>query len=108
MASNVVLRHIIDLTGQGVVGTAQYTGSYTTGRCKTDKLTKIADEQPFHTDWGDVVGLYCLSTAAEGGTSRLASISTIYNELAQKRPDIIQVLAGNWAFDTYEFPPLGF
>jgi len=87
--SNIVLRHIVDLSAKGVIGTAQYT----------------ADSQPYHTDWGDVVALYCISEPAEGGASHLASVEQIYNELASARPDVIRVLSEKWAFDNFGAQP---
>jgi hypothetical protein len=60
-----------------------------------------ADKQVFHTDSGDVVSLFALSTAAEGGASRLASTWRVYNELAATRPDLIHTLSGDWEAELY-------
>ena len=62
------------------------------------------DKQVYHTDSGDVVSLLALSTAAEGGTSRLASSWRVYNELASTRPDLITTLAEDWIFGTGRSP----
>ncbi|KAF8890087.1 hypothetical protein BD779DRAFT_1469417 [Infundibulicybe gibba] len=73
-----VLSHIKDLTQthKGIGGPA-----YTT------------DKQVFHTDKGvDIVSLFALQTAAEGGTSRISSSWRVYNELAQ--PGL--TLSGPW------------
>lgn len=54
-----------------------------------------ADKQVFHTDSGDIVSLFALSTA-EGGASRLASTWRVYNHLAAERPDLIHTLSETW------------
>ena len=51
------------------------------------------------TDAGDIVSLFALSTAAEGGTSRLASTWRVYNELAATRPDLLETLSEPWLAD---------
>ncbi|CVL09167.1 hypothetical protein FPRO06_13377 [Fusarium proliferatum] len=55
-----------------------------------------ADKQVFHTDSGDIVSLFALSTAAEGGASRLASTWRVYNHIAATRPDLIHTLSERW------------
>jgi hypothetical protein len=46
----------------------------------------------FHTDFSDVVGLLCLSQAHSGGLSRIASATTVHNELARRYPEHLAVL----------------
>lgn len=48
--------------------------------------------QSFHTDSSDVVGLLCLNDAKEGGDSLLVSAETIYNEMREGRPDLLELL----------------
>ena len=81
-----MLNHIKDLS-QTSVATKIGAPAYTT------------DKQVFHTDTGDIVSLYALSTAAQGGESKLASSWRVYNELAKTRPDLITTLSENWDFD---------
>lgn len=84
--ADVVLNHIKDLSAtadQVRIGAPAYT----------------ADKQVFHTDSGDIVSLFALSTAAEGGTSRLASTWRVYNELAATRPDLLATLSEPWIAD---------
>ena len=85
--ADLVLNHIKDLSGlessKGRVGAPSYT----------------RDKQVFHTDEGDIVSLFALSAAASGGESKLASSWRVYNELAEKRPDLIRTLAGDWPHD---------
>ena len=61
-----------------------------------------ADKQVFHTDAGDIISLFVLQTAVEGGTSRISSSWRVYNELAETRPDLIQTLSESpgWVIDT--------
>ncbi|KAJ9130962.1 Taurine catabolism dioxygenase family protein [Pleurostoma richardsiae] len=86
--ADVVLAHIKDLTAQvnaGSIGAPAYT----------------TDKQVFHTDAGDVIALFALGEAAEGGQSYLSSSWRVYNELAASRPDLIRTLADPWAFDEF-------
>lgn len=84
--ADVVLAHIKDLTGRvdaGSIGAPAYT----------------TEKQVFHTDIGDVIALFALGTAEEGGESYLSSSWTVYNDLAATRPDLIRTLAEPWDFD---------
>jgi hypothetical protein len=49
---------------------------------------------PYHTDAADLVGLLCVRTARAGGLSSLVSSVTVYNEMLERRPDLVQVLMG--------------
>ncbi|KAK2053334.1 TfdA family taurine catabolism dioxygenase TauD [Colletotrichum caudatum] len=89
--ADVVLTHIKDLSlteEKGQIGSPAYT----------------ADKQVFHTDAGDIVSLFALSTAAEGGKSKLASIARVYNEIASTRPDLIRTLTEDWHFEVFGTP----
>lgn len=46
----------------------------------------------FHTDRCDVVGLFCIRQALEGGVSKLASSPQVYNEILKRRPDLHALL----------------
>ncbi|KAK4183243.1 high-affinity methionine permease [Podospora australis] len=86
--ADVVLAHIKDLTGlvdASKIGAPAYT----------------KDKQVFHTDVGDVIALFALGEAAEGGQSYLSSSWKVYNELAATRPDLIQTLSEPWAADGF-------
>ncbi|KAF3912455.1 hypothetical protein ABW20_dc0103813 [Dactylellina cionopaga] len=52
----------------------------------------------FHTDVGDILGLYAVELPASGGETLLASSSQAYNELAASRPDLLHELVQKWAF----------
>lgn len=89
--ADVVLNHIKDLSStheKASIGAPAYT----------------TDKQVFHTDVGDIVSLFALNTAAEGGKSRLASTWRVYNELAATRPDLIETLSQDWVADNFEDP----
>lgn len=86
--ADVVLAHIKDLSSgddKGAIGSPAYT----------------TDKQVFHTDSGDIVSLFALETALEGGASKLASTWRVYNEIARTRPDLIHTLSGNWDMEVY-------
>ncbi|KAF4468525.1 Clavaminate synthase [Fusarium albosuccineum] len=58
--------------------------------------------QPFHTDMCDILSMYVLDVADQGGESLLASSAMIYNEIAATRPDIIHVLSDDrWIHDDF-------
>ncbi|KAF8185728.1 taurine catabolism dioxygenase TauD [Pholiota molesta] len=88
-----VLSHIKDLSqlySKGAIGGPAYT----------------TDKQVFHTDQGaDIVSLFALEIAAEGGVSRISSSWRVYNDLAEKRPDLVQVLAQPWIVDEFGRDP---
>ena len=46
----------------------------------------------FHCDTCDVAALFVLRTSKEGGVSMVASCVAIHNEIATKRPDLLEVL----------------
>jgi hypothetical protein len=47
------------------------------------------DHQVYHTDAGDIISLFAIGVAEQGGK---------YNELAATRPDLIQTLSKDWVF----------
>ena len=53
-------------------------------------------ELDYHTDGSDVVGLLCRNTAKSGGLSRLASSVAIHNALLETRPELVELLYGNF------------
>ncbi|KAF8994584.1 hypothetical protein BDQ17DRAFT_1392391 [Cyathus striatus] len=84
-----VLAHIKDLTDTHptkVIGAPAYT----------------TDKQVYHTDVGDIIALFALETAADGGASRISSSWRVYNELAETRPDLIRTLSEPWPFDRFD------
>ncbi len=60
----------------------------------------------FHTDSCDVTGLFVLHTAKSGGLSKLASSVAVRNEIARRRPDLLDVLYEPfyWSWNTQEPP----
>lgn len=66
------------------------------------RLYKTRAAQPYHTDGSDVVGLLCLQTAAVGGASSIVSSVTVFNEVARRRPDLVDLLFEPFCFDLYE------
>ena len=81
-----VLAHIKDLSkthSAELIGAPAYT----------------TDRQVFHTDAGDIISLFALETAVEGGVSKISSSWQVYNDLAQNRPDLIDTLSKSWPFD---------
>lgn len=54
---------------------------------------------PFHVDGADVVGLLCLRPAKEGGASLLVSSTSIYNEILESSPELIDLMYEPLWFD---------
>lgn len=59
-----------------------------------------------HTDSCDVVALFVMRTAKEGGASKLASSVAVHNEILRKRPDLLEVLYQPfyWSWQGQEAP----
>jgi hypothetical protein len=51
-----------------------------------------AEEQNFHIDRCDVVALLCLRRAKSGGLSAIVSSMAVHNEMARRRPDLLDRL----------------
>jgi hypothetical protein len=60
----------------------------------------------FHTDSCDVTGLFVLHVAKSGGLSKLASSVAVRNEIARRRPDLLDVLYQPfyWSWNKQEAP----
>lgn len=56
------------------------------------RIYQTHERQGYHTDSCDIVGLLCLHPAKAGGLSSLVSSETIYNEIRNRRPDLLPVL----------------
>ncbi len=75
-----LLGHVYDL-GQGLSATNPNLRSYAT-----------AEGQKFHIDRCDVVALLCLRRAKSGGLSTIVSSMAVHNEMARRRPDLLERL----------------
>jgi hypothetical protein len=53
----------------------------------------------FHNDNCDIVGLLCFRQAKSGGSSRLASAMTIYNEVLREHPEYLEALTRGFHYD---------
>lgn len=56
------------------------------------RFYRTKERQDFHADGADLVGLLCLHRARTGGESRIVSSAAVYNELLERRPDLVEVL----------------
>jgi hypothetical protein len=61
-------------------------------RTPTGRGYRSRQELVFHADSCDVVGLMVLRTAREGGLSKVASSVAVHNEIARRRPDLLEAL----------------
>ncbi|MEQ9144180.1 MAG: TauD/TfdA family dioxygenase [Parvibaculaceae bacterium] len=53
------------------------------------RLYQTSANIEYHCDAADVVGLLCLKKAKAGGHSRIVSSVTVFNELVDRRPDLV-------------------
>jgi hypothetical protein len=58
--------------------------------------------QRMHTDNCDIVSLLCVRGAKSGGVSRFVSAAAVHNRLLQERPDLLEVLYGEYVFRRME------
>lgn len=56
------------------------------------RLYRTSSDIRFHCDAADVVGLLCVRTAEEGGTSRLVSSVTVFDQLRAEHPALAERL----------------
>jgi hypothetical protein len=67
----------------------------------TTRGYQTAAELRFHTDAGDAVGLLCIRGARSGGLSRIASSTTVWNEIVRRRPALAALLMQPFAFSRW-------
>lgn len=63
------------------------------------RFYRTRERQDFHADGADLVGLLCLNRARSGGESRIVSSAALYNEILDRRPDLLEVLYQPFAWD---------
>ena len=73
----------------------------------TTRGYQTASELRFHTDGGDVVALLCLKPSRSGGKSRIASSTTVWNEIVTRRPDLALELGREFCFSRWGEIPAG-
>ncbi|MGI9607182.1 MAG: TauD/TfdA family dioxygenase [Acidimicrobiales bacterium] len=82
-----IMGHVRDL---GLSMTNPDVRSYQTN----SKLDYHADQLPV-----DVLGLFCLETAMQGGESKIVSAMEVHNVVQGERPDLLEVLYGHFNID---------
>jgi alpha-ketoglutarate-dependent taurine dioxygenase len=50
----------------------------------------------WHTDRCDVVGLFCVRAARQGGISRVVSVPAVSNAIRERRPDLLALLYADY------------
>lgn len=71
------------------------------------RLYRTRERQEFHTDAADIIGLLCLHRAQRGGESKLVSSWALYNELLERRPDLLEALSQPMGWDRQGDIPAG-
>lgn len=82
-------------THLGTVVSQSYRGDrlgHVIDRGETNRYYTRGGEIEFHMDPVDVVGLFCLRPAIEGGESWIASSMAIHNAILQERPEYMEPL----------------
>ncbi|MEM7315003.1 MAG: TauD/TfdA family dioxygenase [Planctomycetota bacterium] len=57
----------------------------------------------FHTDRCDVIGFLCVRQAKEGGDNQLVSSAALFNEVLERRPDLLEVLMQPYCYQRHNF-----
>lgn len=74
-----------------------------TNASKKDPMVRLYQTSAnieYHCDAADVVGLLCLRKAKSGGHSRIVSSITVFNELVDRRPDLVARLFDPFMLDS--------
>jgi hypothetical protein len=87
-----------------LLGDVRDLGTGITGRAGRGYTSN--QELNFHSDAADVTGLFFLKTARSGGVSGLASALAVHDVIAERRPDLLEVLYQPfyWSFQSNELP----
>ena len=89
----------ISQNAQGdLLGHVKDVGGLTYG-AKNVRGYQTTAELIFHNDNCDVVGLLCFRKGRSGGVSRIASATTIYNEVLAKHPEHLALLYRGFRYD---------
>jgi len=59
----------------------------------------------FHSDRCDVIAFLCLRQARRGGENFVVSAATLYNELLERRPDLVDVLMQPFYYQRHNVDP---
>ncbi|CAH0020748.1 unnamed protein product [Clonostachys rhizophaga] len=62
---------------------------------------ELTSSMDFHTDVdaGDILSLFTMRLSKSGGQQYLTSFWSVYNDLAQHNPEVLQVLASDWRYE---------
>ncbi len=80
------------------------------GQSRTNVLQRgpySREAMPYHCDCCDLVGLCCVHPAKRGGASTIVSAVSVYNELLERRPDLVEALTHPIARDRRGEVPSG-
>lgn len=95
-------RHLGDPEPQDARGSVMHDITDTGRKVEGSDSTRgfeTNDELTFHNDGGDAFMLLCLRAAHTGGTSKLASVGALFNEVLDRRPELARVLQEPFHFD---------
>ena len=71
------------------------------GKDPKERAYRNSTELDMHTDACDVVAMMCLQKAQSGGFSGYVSAISIYNEILERRPDLLPVLFAGFQYHRF-------
>ena len=71
------------------------------GKDPKERAYRNSTELDMHTDACDVVAMMCLQKAQSGGYSGYVSAISIYNEILERRPDLLPVLLAGFYYHRF-------
>ncbi len=95
LSQSVSGERMVEITDEGV-GTPERRGQVQTEEGETFLSSRArvhsTGKLRFHTDRCDAVALLTISQGQSGGASKVVSIKAIHNAMAQRRPDLLELL----------------
>lgn len=85
-------RHLGDPVSQSVMGDRLGHITDVTDTDPDARAYRANWELSLHTDISDIVSFLCVRRAAEGGVSRFASAVAIHDAMAQRHPELLEIL----------------
>ena len=100
----------VSQSGKGdVIGDVKNFGRSISSHTATGRGYMSSERLNFHTDSCDIVSLIVLQTAPRGGLSMICSSVAVRNEIARRRPDLLQLLYEDfyWSWKGNQSPGAG-
>ena len=83
---------------QSVMGDVMGYVADVTGQEKNVRPYRSRGSLRLHTDFADISGLFCIRAAKSGGQNSVVSTLAIHDEIARRRPDLLEILYRGFHF----------